>query len=141
MIEELEKLKVPGPLPTAFSRPFWEAAKAGRFVLQRCEGCSQWVFYPRSHCPHCWSTRLVWHDASGRGTVKTFSIVHKPGHSAWNAVAPYALGLIQLAEGPTMLSTLVEVDPGALRVGMPVQVRFVHVGDYDMPMFAPVDKV
>jgi len=141
MIADLEKLKVPGPIPTAISRPFWDAAKAGRFTLQRCEDCGKWVFYPRSHCPHCWSPRLTWHDASGRGTVKTFSIIHRPGHPAWNAVAPYALGLIQLEEGPTMLSTLVDVDHAALHVGLSVQVRFVQVGEFALPMFVPREEV
>jgi len=133
---EFESLAVPGPIPTNISRPFWDAAREGRFTLQRCDACGSWVFYPRSHCPHCWNPRLSWHQASGRGTVKSFSAIHRPGHPGWTVAAPYVVALIELAEGPTMLSTLVDVALDSVRVGMRVDVRFVLVGKFALPMFA-----
>jgi uncharacterized OB-fold protein len=140
MLEAFEALAAPGPIPTALSRPFWEAARQKQLVLQHCAACESWVFYPRVRCPHCWSARLSWQPASGRGTVKTFSVVHRPGHPAWQAVAPYAVALIDLEEGVTMLSTLVEVPVEVIHIGMPVGVRFVRIGQYALPMFAPRER-
>lgn len=138
LIEQFEKLNAPGPLSTSISRPFWEAAAQKKFVLQRCMQCRAWVFYPRGHCPHCWGNDLKWEPASGSGRLRSFSVVHRPGHPAWKSVAPYALGIVELNEGPTMLSTLPVEDIGALHVGMQVEVHFVRVGNFTLPMFAPV---
>lgn len=132
---ELEQLKVPGPIPTEVSRPFWDATANGHFQLQHCQDCSGWVFYPRSHCPICWSAQLAWKDASGRGRLKSYSIVHSEGHPGWRSVTPYPVGLVELEEGPTMLTTLVDVDERTLRVDMDLEVRLIRVGDYVLPMF------
>ena len=80
---DLDLLKIPGPTITALTAPFWAAAQEGRLSIQHCEDCDNAVFYPRALCPHCWSERLVWKDASGRGRLKSFSVVHKPGHPGW----------------------------------------------------------
>ncbi len=137
---EFESLAVPGPIPTSVSRPFWDAASEGRFTLQRCDACGSWIFYPRSHCPQCWSPRLTWQEASGRGTVKSFSVIHRPGHPGWKVATPYIVALIELTEGPTMLSTLVDSALDSVRVGMRVAVRFVQVGKFALPMFAPLQQ-
>jgi len=137
LIELFEQLKVPGPIPTSISRPFWEAAEKKQFVLQRCTQCKGWVFYPRGHCPHCWGDDLRWEPACGLGRLRSFSVVHRPGHPAWKAVAPYALGIVELKEGPTMLSTLPLQNTSELQVGMLMQVKFVQVGDVMLPMFTP----
>lgn len=136
-IEQFEQLNAPGPLPTGISRPFWEATSQKKFILQQCTHCSKWVFYPRGHCPHCWGGELKWKPASGIGYLRSFSVVHRPGHAAWKAVAPYALGIVDLAEGPTMLSTLPVERPELLQVGMQVEVRFVQIGSFTLPMFLP----
>lgn len=135
---EFASLAVPGPIPTSVSGPFWDAAAASRFMLQRCDDCAGWIFYPRSLCPHCWSSRLSWCDASGRGTVKSFSVIHRPGHPAWSDVTPYTIALIELDEGPTMLSTLVDMPHESVVVGIRVSVKFVPIGKFMLPMFAPV---
>jgi len=136
-IARFERLNAPAPIPTAISQPFWDAAARHELALQRCAQCDQWIFYPRTHCPHCWSDRLLWDLASGKGRLKTFSIVHKPGHPAWATAAPYALGIIALSEGPSMLSTLLAPDLGSLHVGMPLRVRLVSIGAFTLPMFEP----
>jgi uncharacterized protein len=128
-------LDVPGPIPTSISEPFWSALRRGEFTLQHCDACGKAIFYPRAHCPHCWSETLTWRAASGRGTVKSFSVIHRPGHFAWSAVAPYVIALIDLEEGPTMLSQLLIDDVNAARVGMKVSVRPVEIGKYTLPFF------
>ncbi|GLC94282.1 hypothetical protein Tamer19_36900 [Cupriavidus sp. TA19] len=135
MAHEFEALTVPGPTVTEESRPFWEAAAGGKLMIQQCEQCDRWVFYPRSHCPGCWSDRLAWREASGMAKLKSYSVVHRAGHPAWQSLAPYALALVQLDEGPSMLTTLVDMRFEALEIGMPLQVRYVRVGEFTLPMF------
>jgi len=138
MTPDFSTLKVPGPTRTALTAPFWDAARSGRLTLQHCDACGKTVFYPRAICPHCWSDRLRWRDASGRARLKSFSVVHRPGHPAWGAVAPYAIGLVELEEGPTMLShILVPLD--RLAVGMPLKVTMTRVGSDVLPFFGPAD--
>lgn len=130
----LADLKVPGPTRTALSAPFWKAAAKERFVLQHCVGCARWAFYPRQICPHCWSPRLEWRDASGRATLDTWSAIRRPGHPGWEPAAPYTIGIVSLAEGPTMLSHILTAEP---RLHMPLQVAFTQVGAEILPCFEP----
>lgn len=134
-MNDLSDLKVPGPTITQLTAPFWDAAEAGRLHLQHCEACQRAVFYPRRICPHCWSDRLVWREASGRGHLKSFSIVHRPGHPGWAPAAPYVVGLVELAEGPTMLSLVLDEAPS---VGMALRLRPTRVGDRRLPAFEVV---
>jgi len=136
-IARFEALNAPAPIPTRISQPFWDAAAQHVLKLQRCAHCGEWIFYPRAHCPHCWSGRLLWDIASGSGRLKSFSVVYKPGHPAWQPAAPYALGIIALAEGPAMLSTLIAPDLDALHINLPVRARFVSIGAFTLPMFEP----
>lgn len=133
----LNVLKTAGPTITALTQPFWDAAAEGRLKIQHCEDCGKAVFYPRPICPHCWSTRLVWRDASGQGRLKSFSEVHKPGHPGWLPAAPYVVGLVELAEGPTMLSFIL---PGtrAPSVGDALLLAPTAIGGRVLPAFKPV---
>ena len=71
-MSNLSELKVPGPTRIALTEPFWQAVEQGRLLLQVCGACGEAVFYPRAICPHCWSDRLSWQEASGRATLKSF---------------------------------------------------------------------
>jgi uncharacterized OB-fold protein len=128
-------LQVPGPTVTALTASFWAAAQEGRLLIQHCEACDRSIFYPRQICPHCWSNRLEWRDTSGRGQLRTFSRVHRPGHPAWVEVAPYVIGLVELAEGPTMLSVIIEGNAEAY-VGAPLTIAPTMLGERRMPFFA-----
>ncbi|MCB1494340.1 MAG: Zn-ribbon domain-containing OB-fold protein [Bauldia sp.] len=101
---DLSGLRTPGPTIIALTEPFWKGGEEGHLMIQRCRSCGRVVFYPRAICPHCWSEDLAWEQASGRGRLKSFSEVHKPGHPGWLPVTPYVVGLVELEEGPTMLS-------------------------------------
>lgn len=130
----------PGPTPTPVSRPFWDAAAEGTLLLQHCERCERVVFYPRHRCPRCWAAALAWRPATGRGVVASFTVVHKPGHPAFAADAPYVVALVDLAEGPRMLSAIRGCEPGRVRIGMPVRVRFAPTGDHTLPLFEPEEE-
>ncbi len=132
---DLDLLRTPGPTITALTSPFWKATDEGRLVIQQCEACDKAVFYPRNICPHCWSDRLAWKEASGRGRLKSFSIVHKPGHPGWLPVVPYAVGLVELEEGPTMLSFILRKHDEALAVGKPVALIPTRIGGRTLPAF------
>jgi uncharacterized protein len=135
MTESYEGLVVPGPTTTRISSPFWAAAREGELALQQCDACTQYFFYPRAFCPHCWSERTTWRRASGDGVVKSFSVIHRPGHFAWTEVAPYVIALIELKEGPTMLSQMTGADIEAVKVGQLVQVSCTQVGKHILPFF------
>ena len=129
---DLSTLNVPGPTPIPLTEPFWQAAAEGRLLIQRCGGCERAVFYPREICPHCWSDRLAWEEASGRGRLKSFSAIWKPGHPGWISAAPYVVGLVELDEGPTMLSHIF-TSIAAPVVGVCVKLRPTDIGGQILP--------
>lgn len=122
---------LPAPGITPETEAFVAAAREGRFVLPHCEACGRTHWYPRAVCPHCWSTRLTWRPASGRATVYS--------HSTMLRVAPpFTLAYVTLAEGPAMLTNLVNAPATGWRIGQPVQLRFVPAEDgTPVPVFAP----
>lgn len=131
-------LSVPGPTITAVTQPFWDAVDDGRLIFQRCTDCGAAVLYPREICPRCWADALQWEDGSGRGRLKTYSIVSKPGHPGWAPAAPYVIGLVTLDEGPTMLSHILCGDHRPV-VGLPVEFAPTRVGDWRLPFFRLAD--
>jgi uncharacterized protein len=134
-----DEYKAPLPKPTPESRPFWDACKAHELKVQRCRACGEAYFYPRNVCPSCLSRDVEWIRASGRGKLHTFSIVHAGGRNP-PLELPFVLAVIQLEEGPRMLSNLVGVppDPAAIRCDMPVVVEFADVTDaVSLPRFRP----
>jgi len=137
MTSDLAALEVPGPTATPLTEPFWEAAAEGRLLLQRCGACGRAVFYPRAICPHCWRDALVWEEASGAGRLKSFSQVWKPGHPGWIAATPYLVGLVELREGPTMLSHLLARLDDVV-IGTPLRFVPADVGGRFLPCFETV---
>ena len=115
---------LPAPRIDADSRPYWEGARAGRLLLQRCGDCGTLRFYPRRLCPECWSEAVEWVEASGRGKVHSFSIVHRAPAPAFRARLPYVIALVDLAEGPRMMANIVGPDALGLRIGDKVAVVF-----------------
>jgi len=122
---------LPAPIPTQDSQPFWDAAKEGRFLIKRCATCGRAHWYPRPLCPFCLSDNTVWQDSAGTGVIYTFSVMVR-------AAAPFVLAFITLDEGPTLLSNLVNCEPGTLAIGQPVRVLFrPSDGEYPVPVFEP----
>jgi uncharacterized OB-fold protein len=116
-----------------------EAATRGELVLPRCDECSTWHFYPRSRCPACGSAALRWAKASGRGTLYSFTVVHRAPSPAFAAQVPYVIAAVALEEGPHMMSRLVDQPADAARIGQALAVRFADLGGgIDVPVFAPV---
>jgi len=129
----------PIPKPTPETRPFWEAAKARRLVIQACDDCGARYFYPRPLCPACLSRAVRWIDASGRARLHTFVVNFRPARG-FPADAPMVIGIVELEEGPRMMSHIVgvEPDPAALRCEMPLEVVFEDLtAEITLPKFRP----
>jgi uncharacterized protein len=134
-----DEYKAPLPRPTPESRPFWDGCKSHELRVQRCRACGDAYFYPRNVCPNCLSRDVEWIRASGRGKLHTFSVVHAGGRNP-PLELPFVLAVVELEEGPRMLSNLVGVaaDPVAIRCDMPVVVEFADVTDQiSLPRFRP----
>ena len=129
MTEPAPPMPKPRPVPTPVSQPFWDALRDERIVLQRCDDCDEWVYYPRSRCPRCLSDRLTWTAVDGRGTVYTFTVAEQPTAPPFAEDVPQFLAVVELTEGVRVSTTVVEVDRAALRVGLPVEPVFDHGDD------------
>lgn len=124
--------KIAAPLPSPETEPFWDAARQGRLLLKRCGQCGEAHFYPRPFCPFCFSDKTRWEDASGDATIYSFSIMRR-------AAEPYAIAYVTLAEGPTMMTNIVDCDFDKLRIGQKVRlVMAASDGGAPVPMFTPV---
>jgi uncharacterized OB-fold protein len=129
----------PLPVSDPGTETFWSEARAARLTIPRCLDCGRHHFYPRALCPHCHSDRLEWSQVSGRGTIHSYTIVRRAPGPAFAADVPYAVVLIDLAEGPRMLSNLVGAKVDTIRIGDTVEVVFDAVTDeVTLPSFRPV---
>lgn len=129
----------PLPVPDPDSAPFWDGCREGRLLLQRCSSCQAWRFPPERFCPHCQSDESAWLEASGRGTVYSWIVVHHPvPRDLYDSEVPYVVALIDLEEGPRIASNVVGCEPDAVEAGMAVTVGFDAVTeDVTLPRFRP----
>ncbi|MSQ29904.1 MAG: Zn-ribbon domain-containing OB-fold protein [Dehalococcoidia bacterium] len=125
----------PMPTPTPLTEPFWKATAEGRLVIQRCNNCGEYVWTPQMACRSCLTETLEWTPVSGRGTIDTFVIIHRAATPAFTA--PYAIVVVELEEGPRILSDMVEVAVTDVHIGMPVEVQFELAGDIGFYHFRP----
>lgn len=108
----------------AFTRPYWDAAAQGQLLLRRCAACERAHHYPREFCPYCWSEKVGWERASGRAVLYTWSVVHRNDLPPFGARVPYVAAVVDLAEGPRMMTEIVDCGESELRVGMDLEVTF-----------------
>ena len=128
----------PVPVPDAATAPYWAAANEGRLVMPRCMHCGRWHFYPRALCPHCSSQKLEWTACSGRGTVYSYTVVHRAPSPVFAAEVPYVVGIIEVEEGPHLMSSIVNCAPEAVSIGMKVRAGFRRIADdLQLPVFEP----
>lgn len=129
----------PVPVPDEISVPFFDGARDGRLMLQYCSECDGWSFPVRERCPHCFAAPLQWRQASGKGTLYTFAVMHQVMNPGFAGAVPYNVSQVDLAEGVRMISNIVGVPNSALRIGMALEVLFEHVGDgVHVPKFRPL---
>ena len=135
----MDKPVKPVPVVNPWARPFWEAAREEKLIIQKCEDCEKFIFYPRIACPHCFSDNVEWIEAAGKGTIYSYTVVENNAPSAFINDMPYIVAVVKLEEGVQMLSNIVECEPHELTCDMPVEVTFEKLNDeFTLPKFRPV---
>jgi len=125
----------PLPKPTPDTQPFWDGVKRHQLLLPKCKACGQLHYFPRPFCPHCFSWDLDWIQCSGNGKLYSYVINHRPA-PGFEEEAPYVIAVVELDEGPRMLSNLIDIEPTpeAVQVDMPVEILFQDVNE-ELSMF------
>ncbi|MDE0804416.1 MAG: Zn-ribbon domain-containing OB-fold protein [Acidimicrobiales bacterium] len=125
------------PPVTPETKPFWDATAEGRLVLPRCTSCQTVIWYPRTFCPECHTEGVEWIDATGEGTVYSYTVTHK-GDGPWRDESPYVMAYVELDEGPRVLTNIVDCDPAKVSIGQRVSVRWAPTDEGPaVPRFAP----
>lgn len=121
--------KLPIPVADEESREFFAGAKEGKLMLLLCSQCGTWRLPGRDRCVDCWSTETEWAQASGRGTLYSFGVMHQQYHPAFAEVIPYNYAVVELEEGPRLVTNIVECANEELRTDMPVEAVFDPVSE------------
>ena len=142
---------LPLPQPDPATQPYWDSLRAHALRLPWCLTCGRAFFYPRPVCPRCLGADLEWRPASGRGTLYSFTVVHRApppppppagaATGAWAGAVPYVVALVDLEEGVRLMANLVGVapQPAALRIGAPLVLEYEDVTpEVTLPRFRPV---
>jgi uncharacterized OB-fold protein len=150
MAASLSTSAVPAGQPEAdaFTRVYWDAAARGRLLVRRCRGCGRAHHYPREFCPFCWGEDVAWEEASGRATLYTWSEVHANDLPPFRDQLPYVAAVVDLEEGPRMMTAIVDCPAAELRIGMALSVSFPTADPADppaartaaVPVFRPSDR-
>ena len=122
--------------PTPLTQPFWDAARENKLFVQHCNGCAKKFFRPEIACPHCRSRDWAWAESNGKGTLYSFSVMHRSPSPAFKA--PFIFAAIEMDEGWTLFSNLIGIEVDDARIGLPVQVCFHPLSDtLTVPLFRP----
>lgn len=117
---------------------WWQACRDHRLLVKRCADCGRAHFYPRPFCPYCWSEHVDWEPASGRATLYTWSVVHSNDLPPFDERVPYVAAVVDLEEGPRMLTNVVDCDADRLRADMALVASYRPLADdLVLPVFRP----
>lgn len=124
-----EAVERPMPGMNEDNQRYWESARKRALELPRCEGCGE-VFYPlSSRCRKCLSASLTWKPVSGKATLVTWNVMHQVYDPAFASLAPYVVAVVKLEEGAQLISNIIDVAPGTLQAGMPLEVDYIDLND------------
>lgn len=129
----MSKPERPLPEPSDLTSPHWEGAKQHKLMVQRCEACGTHIFTPKPACSTCFSADVKWVESSGRGTVYSYTIIHRPPDPSFEV--PYCAAIIELDEGWHMVSNIVGSPMESISVGASVEVDYLDVRDMTLPVF------
>lgn len=119
------------------SLPYWEGTKKSKLIIQYCGNCRRYQFYPRIVCKNCMSD-VEWVEASGEGTIYSFTVVHRVFNNNFKEKAPFIVALVELKEGPRIMSNIINVDIDEVRIDMDVKAVFKEdFGEYKLVQFIP----
>jgi hypothetical protein len=120
---------LPSPIVNPDSKVYWDGARQDRLMIRKCKACGLTHFLPRYLCPACWSTELDWMQASGLGTVHSFTVIRRAPLPAFSGRVPYVVALIDLDEGPRMMANILGDDALQTRIGDRVEACFEDRGE------------
>jgi uncharacterized OB-fold protein len=127
----------PVPVPNSDSAPFWQACGRRVLTYQRCEACGAVQVPPRRHCAACRASALAWQESAGRGTVESYTVVHRAPTEAFRADTPYVIALVRFDEGFQLMMNVLDATEGDLSIGLPVRVTFEERGGRLLPQAVP----
>jgi len=138
---EEHRPRIPIPVANPDNAGFWEGCRQHELRLQRCVQCRAYRHHPRPCCPICRSFDYEWSPVSGGGVLYSFTIAHGPTLPVFQEMAPYNVAVVELAEGPFLVTNVVDCPLADLRIGMPVEVTFEEIApDVTLPRFRPVRR-
>jgi uncharacterized OB-fold protein len=127
------------PTPDEATQPWWDACREHKLLIQRCNGCGKAQLYPRPFCATCWAEDLSWEQASGRATLYTWSVVYANDLPPFGPRVPYVAAIVDLEEGPRIMTNLYDVELDAIEGGMALTVGFrTETDTITLPVFRPV---
>ena len=127
----------PAPDITDLNRPYWEALKAGHHTFQRCKSCGHAWLPARGECPECLGEAWCWEQAGGQATLISWVVYRFAYHASFAQRLPYTVAVVQLEEGPRMMSNIVAASPDALRIDMPLRMVLENEGPFAVARFTP----
>ena len=132
-------LTYPRPAPCRVTKPFWDSLREHRICIQHCDACDAFFFYPRAMCPKCWTPEIRWREISGGGSLHSFTIARVPTAPHFAADVPQKIAVVEFDEGPRLTTTLVQVEPEDIEVGMRLMPVFEDLTDMPLTIlrFAP----
>ena len=129
----------PLPQPNPDTKPFWEGCKKHELRFEKCRNCGHVRWPPSIICPMCYSKHTEWIRASGKGKTYTFVVYHQAFHKAFENNLPYVTAIIELEEGPRLLSNIVGCNPQEVRCDMPLEVTWEDINEeFSLPKFKPI---
>ncbi len=120
---------LPVPVNDALSKPFWEGTRKHELRMPICNSCSGIFFYPRERCPECLSDDLDWSTVSGLGRLHTYTIIEQSVHPYFLKDIPYVYAMIQLNEGPRIISNIINCPLTEIKIDMEVRAVYEDLND------------
>jgi uncharacterized OB-fold protein len=128
----------PIPVPSAESQAYWDGLRDRKLLMPRCDACGKYWFPPSLLCPHCNATNWTWTSTSGRGRIFSYVVYHRVYHPGFADEVPYAVAVIELDEGPRMVSNVIGIAPDKLACDLRVEVVYQPITDtITLPKFKP----
>ena len=133
-------MSAPLPEPTPVSRPFWDALREHRILIQYSPSGGSYVFYPRTLAPATLADDLEWREIDGAGTLYTYTVARRPTGPPWAEKLPQLLAVIEWDVGPKVSSELVDVEPDDIRIGMRVEPVFCDDAGVTLLRYRPAER-
>jgi uncharacterized protein len=128
----------PIPVPSAESQAYWDGLRDRKLLMPRCDACGKYWFPPSLLCPHCNATKWTWTSTSGRGRIFSYVVYHRIYHPGFADEVPYAVAVIELDEGPRMVSNVIGIAPDKVACDLRVEVVYQPITDtITLPKFKP----